>query len=238
MKRRTLDIMFSVGGFFLAGVLVVIGLVLTSNANFAEDYVTDQLSAEKIEFAAVEDLTPQDKAYSKERTGCLFDYAGQALSTGKHAECYANEYIGAHLSYLPTRLGYTSVAWADGLTYRELGGELGKLNEQIAAAKEAKDPELPQLEQQLADLTTVRTKAFEGSMLRNALLTSFGFSVLGEKTGQAATYAYIVAAILALLSIAGSVHAFRTPKSVAFAPVEGSVRVDDKIERELVAAGM
>ena len=45
MKRRTLDVLFSVGGLALAMLLLVLGLVMTSNANFAKSYVKDQLSA-------------------------------------------------------------------------------------------------------------------------------------------------------------------------------------------------
>ena len=41
MKRRTLDILFAAGGVLLAGLLVAIGVVLTSNANFANNYVRD-----------------------------------------------------------------------------------------------------------------------------------------------------------------------------------------------------
>src|SRR6478736_4878265 len=41
MKRRTLDIMFSVGGVALAGLLFVLGSVMVSNANFAKDYTND-----------------------------------------------------------------------------------------------------------------------------------------------------------------------------------------------------
>lgn len=44
MKRRTLDRLFSFGGLALAAVLVILGAVLTSNANFAKNYVRDQLS--------------------------------------------------------------------------------------------------------------------------------------------------------------------------------------------------
>ena len=43
-------------------------------------------------------------------------------------------------------------------------------------------------------------------------------SVMGGE--QAATVAYIAAAVLALLSIAGLIHAFRTPKDKAFAAPE------------------
>ena len=46
MKRRTLDLIFSVGGGLLAILLLVLGLVLQSQANFADSYVTDQLTRE------------------------------------------------------------------------------------------------------------------------------------------------------------------------------------------------
>jgi hypothetical protein len=46
--------------------------------------------------------------------------------------------------------------------------------------------------------------------------------VLGVKGSQVATVCYIVAAVLALLGIAGLIHAFRTPKSVGFATPEAS----------------
>ena len=63
------------------------------------------------------------------------------------------------------------------------------------------------------------------------LLTSFGFSVFGVKGEQAATVAYIAAAVLALLSIAGLIHAFRTPKDQTFAaPEQPKNRPDTKPE--------
>lgn len=220
MKRRTLDIIVSTGGLLLAGILVIAGLVLTSNASFSKDYVRDQLSREKIEFPPVEGISPEDRAFTEARTGCLITYAGQPLTTGKQAECWGNEYIGSHLTYLATRLGMPQIAYADGLTYLELGLVQRDLGERIAAAQESGDPAVADLEQELADITTLRTKVFEGTMLRNALLTSYGFSVLGEKAGQAATVAFAVATVLALLAIAGFGHAFITPRTKAFAPVE------------------
>ena len=51
------------------------------------------------------------------------------------------------------------------------------------------------------------------------------------KGAQVATVAYLVAALLALLSIAGFVHAFRTPKDKTFAapqPVHVNGKADDK----------
>ena len=41
MKRRTLDFLFSAGGLAMAALLLVLGLVMTSNANFAKTYVKD-----------------------------------------------------------------------------------------------------------------------------------------------------------------------------------------------------
>lgn len=209
MKRRTLDILFSLGGLGLAGLLTVLGLVLTSNANFARSYVKEQLSAQRIVFKPVEKLTPEEKEFTQRNSGCVVKYAGQSLTTGKQAECYANEFIGLHLRNLPN---------ANGKTFAELGDVQAELRTKIAAAQAGGDPAL--LQKQLAATTAARESVFKGEMLRGALLTSFGFSDLGEKAAQGAQVVFGAAALLALLSIAGFMHAFATPKSKAFAPVE------------------
>jgi hypothetical protein len=89
MKRRTLDILFSVGGVGLAALLLVLGVVMTSNANFAKNYTHDQLAAQHITFKTQATLTPEEA-----NSSCLVKYAGQQLTTGKQAECYANDFIG------------------------------------------------------------------------------------------------------------------------------------------------
>jgi hypothetical protein len=204
MKRRTLDILFSIGGAVLAVLLLVAGFVLTSNASFANDYVADQLTAQKIMFKPADALTDEEKA-----SACLVKYAGQQLTTGKQAECYANDFIGLHVQSV-----------ANGQTYAELGAPQAALREQVATAEQNNDPALPQLQAQLDEINGQRDTLFKGETLRGLLLTSFGFSEFGTKAGQAATVAYIAAAILALLSVAGFVHAFRTPKSEGFAVPE------------------
>ena len=73
MKRRTLDVLFSVGGLALAVLLLVLGLVMTSNANFAKSYVKDQLSQQNITFKTADTLTPEE-----EQSACLVKYAGPA----------------------------------------------------------------------------------------------------------------------------------------------------------------
>src|SRR4051794_38042560 len=92
MKRRTLDILFGTGGLVFALLLLIVGIVLTSNANFAKNYVSDQLSQQNISFKTADTLTPEEKAEA-----CLVTYAGQKMTTGKQAECYANNFIGLHV---------------------------------------------------------------------------------------------------------------------------------------------
>jgi len=213
MKRRTLDVLFSAGGLVIAVLLVLAGVVLTSNANFANDYVTDQLTAQKITFKPADQLTDEERAQP-----CLVDYAGQQLTTGKQAECYANNFIGLHLQSV-----------ADGKTYAELGAPQAALREQVATAEETNDPALPQLQAQLDQINTQRDTLFKGETLRGLLLTSFGFSEFGSKAAQAATVAYVGAFVMLVLAMAGFSHAAKTPKTAAFAPIEGSERDTTKV---------
>jgi hypothetical protein len=217
MKRRTLDILFSIGGLGLAGLLLVLGLVMTSNANFAKDYVGKQLAQQKISFKTAETLTAEEK-----EAPCLVKYAGQALTTGKQAECYANEFIGLHVR---------TTAGANGMTYSELGVPQTAVRNQVTAAQKANDPNLPALQKQLADITQARETLFKGETLRGLLLTSYGFSVFGVKGEQVATVSYLAAGLLALLALFGFVHAFRTPKDRMFAAPARTV-----MERETVKA--
>ena len=200
MKRRTLDFLFSAGGIALAGLLLVLGLVMTSNANFAKGYVKDQLSEQNITFPASSALSDEEN-----QSACLVRYAGQQLTTGKQAECYANDYIGLHVK-----------STADGQTYADLGAPQSELRAKVAAAQGANDPALADLQKQLTSITTQRESLFKGETLRGLLLTSFGFGVFGDKGAQVATVAYLVAGLLALLSIAGLVHAYRTPRGTTF----------------------
>lgn len=204
MKRRTLDLLFSIGGLALAGLLLVLGFVLTSNANFAKTYVKEQMGEQRISFKTADTLTDEEK-----KSPCLMKYAGLPLTTGKQAECYANDFIGLHVK-----------AVAEGQTYSELGVPQSALAAKVKAATAANDPALADLQKQLAAVTGQRETLFKGEALRGLLLTSFGFSVFGVKGGQAATVAYLVAGLLALLSLAGFAHAFKTPRTEAFAPPE------------------
>jgi len=207
MKRRTLDIMFSVGGLVLAGLLLVMGVVLTSNANFAKNYTHDQLVAQGIKFKPASALTAEEK-----QQPCLVKYAGQALASGKQAECYANHFIGLHVESI-----------AAGRTYATQGDFITGLKGQLADAQKAnpQDPaKIADLTKQITDGTAARTTLFQGETLRGLLLTSYGFSVFGVKGGEGATVAYLVAGLMLLLSLAGLYHAYKTPRDKAFAVPE------------------
>lgn len=198
MRRRTLDIIFSVGGLLLAGLLLVLGLVLQSQADFADDYVTQQLADQKITFTPADKLTDEEK-----QAACLTEYAGQELTTGKQAECYANDYIGLHLSEVN-----------DGKTYSQTSTESRAAKKAFTDAQKANpdDPNLAGLEKTSDDLAAKVDTLFRGETLRGLLLTSYGFSIFGERAQQAAWVAFGAALILFLATIAGFVHAFTTPK--------------------------
>jgi hypothetical protein len=208
MKRKTLDILFSIGGIAIAGLLVIAGLVLASNASFANDYVTTQLSQQHITFKAADTLTAEEKAQP-----CLVEYAGQPLTTGKQAECYANNFIGLHLESI-----------AGGKTYADLGEPQSALRAQVAQAQKDNAPNLADLQKQLADVTSQRETVFKGETLRGLLLTSYGFSEFGTKAAQASTVAYLAAGLMFLLALAGFAHAMRTPASIGFAVPESAER--------------
>jgi hypothetical protein len=197
--------MFGVGGLILAGLLLVMGLVLTSNANFAQRYTRAQLAQQKITFHPAATLSAEEK-----KQPCLVKYAGQALTTGAQAECYANHFIDRHLELI-----------AGGKTYAELGALQVDLKAQIATAQAANSLKVAaDLQKQLAQVTTQRDLLFQGETMRGLLLTSYGFSVFGVKGGQAADALYVVSGLLLLLSLAGLYHAYKTPGSQGFAVPE------------------
>lgn len=189
MKRRTLDIIFSVGGLGFAVLLLILGLVLQSQANFASDYVRDQLAEQRIDFPAEYNRGETEVAGSD----CLLEYAGKTLSTGSMAECYANFYIATHMAHSAEDAG------VPGETYATMGGIIRGLNPETDGER-------------IAELNALRDSMFRGETLRGLLLTTYGFSIFGDRADQAATVAIIGAILLALLSIAGLIHAFITPK--------------------------
>ena len=210
MSRRNLDIIIATGGAMFAVLVVALGLVLRNEANFAKDNVTTQLSEQRIDFKDAAALTPQER----ELPG-MVQYAGQPLTTGKQAQAQAG-LIALHLEESANKAGFA------GATYASISTPMAALRTQVADAKAAGNPQAAaDAQKQLDAATALRETQFKGETLRGMLLTSYGFSVLGERAALAATIAFGIAATAALLAAAGFVHAFVTPKE---APVLGGRR--------------
>ena len=219
MQRRVLDYIFAVGGALLAALLLILGFVLADEAAFAREYVKTELGEQKITFAATDKLTEEDTTW-KPGSACLVDYAGQQMQNGKQAECYANYYINLHIHRSATAAGY------DGGTYATMGTVQTALRAEIAAAnRTAADAETKgdtagadratadtaAAQKKLDAATSLRNSLQTGETLRGLLLTSYGFSIFGEKAGLAGTICFAAGGLIVLLSIAGFVHAIRTP---------------------------
>ena len=192
MTRKTLDLLFGIGGLAVAVLLVVLGLVLRNQADFAKSYVHDQMVEQRISFTPAAGLSADEKTAS-----CLVDNAGKPLLSGKQAECYANEYIGRHVKLINA-----------GKTYSETSGE-SRAARAAADKALAADPNAQASKDLDATAKGVSGKVealFKGETLRGLLLTSFGFSVFGVRAGQAALLAFLAALVLVVASIAGFVH--------------------------------
>ena len=108
-----------------------------------------------------------------------------------------------------------------GKTYSQTSGDARALQAQLAAAKPPTRP-LQRRSPCSNRSTTLNGKVdtlFRGETLRGLLLTSYGFSIFGDRAQQAAWVSFAAAFVLFLASIAGFVHAFTTKKDKAIAPV-------------------
>ena len=108
MKRRTLDVLLSLGGLVLAGLLPGRRTRPHQQRELRGNYVTEQLSAQNITFKAADALTDEERA----KPG-LVENAGKQLTTGKQAEIYANDFIGLHLESTANGMTYAGSASAE-----------------------------------------------------------------------------------------------------------------------------
>lgn len=206
MKRRTLDTIFAGGGLIVAALLAVLGYVLIDQASFAKNYVKEELGAQKITFAPAANLTDAEKNW-KPGSVCLTTYAGELMTTGPMAECYAKYFIREHMKASAETAGFP------GATYATLGATRGDLNAQITAAKNKGDTTAAaDLQKKLDAATSLRTTLQTGETLSGMLLTVYGFDVIASKAELASNILYGLAALMVLLSVAGIVHAYFTPR--------------------------
>ena len=100
---------------------------------------------------------------------------GKPLVTGKEAECYANHYIGVHVTLIN-----------NGKTYSQTSNDARTLEDELAAMPDQNSAAAKKLSAQAQVLQGKATTLFQGETLRGLLLTSYGFSIFGDRAQQAA----------------------------------------------------
>jgi hypothetical protein len=103
MKRRTLDYTLATLGVVMALVLAIGGALLLYAANFTNNTISDQLSAQKIAFPPADQLPV--KAFGETVNG----YAGQPVTTGAQAKAYS-DMIAVHLQGVAGGKTYSEVS--------------------------------------------------------------------------------------------------------------------------------
>ncbi|MBK6562628.1 MAG: hypothetical protein IPI33_11245 [Dehalococcoidia bacterium] len=235
MTRKQLDLVFSGGAAVLAVIMLILGFVLADQNAFAKDYVKGELAAQRITFATEEDLAADAKANPdnpvgtwKEGSKCLTEYAGKALETGKQAECYGKYYIGMHMARSAKNQKFSApievtlagtkqtLTTMEGQTYATIGTIRTALAADQKALADKGDKTAADARQKDVDAAaSLRTTMQTGETLKGLLLTTYGFSIFGEKAGLAAGVAYAAAAVVFVVAAAGFVHAFAWSKKTA-----------------------
>jgi hypothetical protein len=191
LPRRRIDKLMIGFGVIAATVFAVAGGLLTWGADFANDYVHDELSSQRVFF-------PDEASLREEGRDDLVRYADQQVTTGAEAEAYAS-YIGGHMEGI-----------ADGKTYAEIddrGAAQAVVDARESGASEA---EIADLQATADELKAQRDSLFRGETLRGLLLSSYAWSTIGRIAAIAAWVAFAGAAVMAGLVVAGLVHLRRT----------------------------
>jgi hypothetical protein len=189
LKRRTIDSVLIAFGAVLTAALLVAGALLTWGANFADDYVGDELSSQNITF-------PPAAALEEEGRDDLVKYGDEFVDTGKEAEAYAS-FIDGHLAGI-----------ADGATYADLGTPEREAKAAVDAAKAdgASEAEIAALQGDADAISGQRNTLFKGETLRGLLLTAFAWSTVGTIAGYAALGAFIAGGLMFVLVLMGLRH--------------------------------
>lgn len=197
-----------IGAGILAVLAVGMGAVLQSQANFSKNYVHDQLVEHKIRFAPVQNLRDEQR-----RVPCLVEYAGKPLTTAKQAECYAKYQVGLDLQRISGGKAYSETRYAAYLL-RQKTAE--------AVANRPDDPATLALVKESAEQTRKADDLLAGEAVKGLLLTAYGFGLLGERGGQAATACFVIAGVLAAAMVVGLALAARSRRRHTAGAAEGA----------------
>ena len=196
MRRRKFDGIVSAVGAGLTVFLLVAAALLNWGYSFANQSVTDQLSAQKITFPAAD--SDGLKALPEEDRKFVEPFAGLPLTTGEQAKAYAMHYIGSHVKNI-----------AGGKTYSEVSGEA------LAKSAQAKaNPNDTALAAEAATLMGQRQTLFMGETLKGLLLNAFAFWQVGQIAMYAAVACLAGGFLMLILTIMGYAHLRRTPSEV------------------------
>jgi hypothetical protein len=114
MDRKVWDRTISTAALVVAVMLIVLGGLALYGGRFGQQNVRDRLEPERVNFPALEAMSPEEQAE-------VGEFAGQQVTTGPQAEAFSR-YIGGHLAFVN-----------DGKTYSETSA---------AARAEGLDPEI------------------------------------------------------------------------------------------------
>jgi hypothetical protein len=189
LKRRTVDTVLVGLGAVVTVVLFVAGGLLTWGSRFANDHVSDELTAQNIFF-------PERAALEEEGRTDLLGYAGEQVTSGHEAQAYAS-YIGGHLDGI-----------ADGATYADLGApeRAAKAEVQTAIDNGADEATVADLQAKADEITNQRNTLFKGETLRGLLLSTYAWSTIGRIAGIAAITAFVAGLAMLVLVVLGFVH--------------------------------
>lgn len=194
MGRRKFDGIVSAVGAGLTVFLLAAAALLNWGYSFANQSVTDQLSAQKISFPAAD--SESLKALPEDDRKAIEPFAGLQLTTGEQAEAYAMHYIGSHVKNV-----------AGGKTYSEISGEA------LAKSAEAKaNPSDTALAAEAATLMGQRQTLFMGETLKGLLLNAFAFWQVGQIAMYAAFACLAGGILMLILTLMGYAHLRRTPR--------------------------
>lgn len=191
LHRRTVDKLLIAFGVIAAMVLAAVGGLLMWGSNFAADYVQDELESQNIFF-------PDEAGLVEEGRDDLVQYADEQVTTGQEAEAYAS-FIDGHLQGI-----------ADGQTYSQID-DRGAAQAVVEAEEAgASAEEIAELQATADELRSQRDSLFRGETLRGLLLSTYAWSTVGRIAAIAAWVAFVGAAVMVALVVAGVFHVKRS----------------------------
>lgn len=184
----------------VGAVLLVVGVAALFGANFAHSFVSSQLEDQAITMPTEQAIDGQVESgrISEEDAKALRPFAGETMSTGPHAQAFADHYILAHMKAGAKAAGVPD----DKANYSGLGAlvtektnalkeELKALPENasksdqeiaaLAAAEIANPKSEYQNAKDAAAFQKMRMETFlDGNTLRGMLLNAYGWWLVGS----------------------------------------------------------